>query len=313
MDKLLREIEDDITRIKTRLRYLDAIETELKTLAGSIGFNIKNDIIHQMVLDSYDMVVIDLASLCRGMLGQGGFFNQLNSHLKKLKRANLKKITAPTGQIHLTDPMTDQERKALERLVAGEARQRIKEGLDEAFERLFPPRPAKKQCWLEKIICTPTQPTPVEKVKQEDINHLKDRFEKLVKDVIRDRDAKRAHRYEKRKADEDVEKLSLGRLAEEFKKVEQIINDLRALTIGGHFIYNPPTHANPKTVAEDIADLMILGSHQLIVRHFGLEAAIKSGSSQILYQWQFREAFYLREWRKRLIKMLRLIQQKRNP
>ena len=292
MDNLLHEIEDDITRIKTRLCYLDAIETELEALAGSIGFNIKNDIVYQMVLDSYDMVVIDLASLCRGMLGQGGFFNQLNSHLKKLKRVNLKTIIVPTGQIHSTDPMTDQERKVLDRLVAEEARQRIKEGLDEAFERLFPSRLEKKQCWFKNLFCKSKQVKQIEKVTQEDINHLKSRFENLIKDVIRDRDAKRAHRYEKRKADESVEKLSIGRLAEEFKKIEQIINDLRALTIGGHFIYNAPTHASPKTVAKDIADLLILGSHQLIFRHFGVEAAIKSCNSQTLYQWQFRDAFY---------------------
>lgn len=313
MDKLLSEIENDIVRIKTRLRYLEAIETELKTLAGSVGFRIKNDIIYQMVMDSYDMVVIDLASLCRGMLGKGGFFNQLNSHLKKLKRTNAKNIVAPVGQIHSVTPMTDQEWVAFEHSVANEAKQRIKQSLDEAFERLFPPRPPKKQICFTKIFYSSPKAAPVEKVTQEDINLLKNRFETLVNDVIRDRDAKRAHRYEKRKANGGVEKLSIKRLAEDFKKIEQIINDLRALTIGGHFIYEPPTHASPQLVAKDVADLVILGSHQLIFRHFGVEEALKSGASILIYQQQFREAFYLKEWRKRLIKMLRLVQTKKYP
>src|SRR5690606_36181161 len=179
-EKLLKEIEDDIIRIKTRLRYLTEIETELKTLAGSVGFRIKNDIVYQMVLDSYDMIVIDLASLCRGMLGRGGFFNQLNSHLKKLKRVNLKKITPPAGQIHSLETMTDSERLALERVVAEESRRMIKDALDEAFDRLFPPRPPKQRFCFSRLASASPALIPVEKVTQDDINHLKDRFEKLV-------------------------------------------------------------------------------------------------------------------------------------
>lgn len=308
MEKLIEQIEIDIVRIKKRLTYLLEIERELALLSGGRPSTLKNDIIYQMVWDSYDMVVIDLASLCRWMKGKGGFFNQLNGHLKKFKRPNVKKIKVDEPYI-IEDPngpaMSTKEYKALAESMQEEVRNQIAKNINAAYDRLFPPLPLQKRkfpfCFLKQIPST----SSTNQVTQEHIKALKDKFDKLTEEVIHDRDSRRAHRYEKRKADSSIKMLSLKRINEQFKTLESIIGDIRIITIGGEFSYKSPFFASPSIVAKDIADMIFHGSIPMITNRFGLSMELRKCGASKMHYTQFREDFYLKYWRNILINMLK--------
>ena len=83
------------TELKTGLSNLVALKMRLPILQAFMdAFNamsergetvVRNDVVLQLVRDSFDMLVIDLASLCEG-LTKGGFFASLKEHAGLLRR-----------------------------------------------------------------------------------------------------------------------------------------------------------------------------------------------------------------------------------
>ena len=67
IEELLKEYESKISTIKKRFYALNAIVDETKRVTGGKNFRIRNDIIWDMVFDSFQMLIIDLASFCKGM------------------------------------------------------------------------------------------------------------------------------------------------------------------------------------------------------------------------------------------------------
>ena len=63
IEKLLKEYEDKVQTIKKRFYSLNAIVDETRRVTGGKDLNIRNDIIWDMVFDSYQMLIIDLSSL----------------------------------------------------------------------------------------------------------------------------------------------------------------------------------------------------------------------------------------------------------
>lgn len=55
---------------------------------------IRGDVVNHMLKDSYYMLVIDLASIARGMIKKGGFFRKLRNFLPELKSPSLKDVEA---------------------------------------------------------------------------------------------------------------------------------------------------------------------------------------------------------------------------
>jgi hypothetical protein len=87
-DELLESLEITVRRfVSIKLRYplllataeaLDRLILHLKK-SSHTAIVIRNDAVYQLLLDCFDMFVIDLASLRNGLIGRTGLFN----HLKK--------------------------------------------------------------------------------------------------------------------------------------------------------------------------------------------------------------------------------------
>ncbi len=75
---LLKEHEDTLLKIKQRYYFLQAFETVLSDRTKGHRFEIPNGTVYQCAFDCYDMLAIDLASLCRGMIGRGGLADVSN-------------------------------------------------------------------------------------------------------------------------------------------------------------------------------------------------------------------------------------------
>src|SRR5437764_15049555 len=96
LEELLVRTEHSIIEIKSRLAPLVEFETAMAALPKS-KLAIRNDIVMQLLRDSYSMMIIEFASLSRGMLAAGGFFNSLKNYCANLRRISYRKITAPRG------------------------------------------------------------------------------------------------------------------------------------------------------------------------------------------------------------------------
>ncbi len=279
-EELFASVEDDIIRIKRRLAYLMPLSAELELRAGAPQFPVRNDIVYQMFEDSYDMVVIDLASLSRGMMAAGGFFNRLNNHLRLLKRPALMDINVPAGVQGMEEHF----------------RTSVKDSIDAAFDRLFPDvvireRAASRPRWWHRYTKRPPS-----KVTQANTQALKNRFETIAEAVIRDRDARRAHRYERRRADKRTQMLGLNEIAQQFEKVEKVLNDLRLVALRSSFVYEPPLFANKQKTAEHLTDLILMGGIWHILHFFGVEQALSaSPGAPFRNYYQYRDAFYAKK------------------
>lgn len=99
--ELLEQHESDLLKIKKRHHFLKAFVEVLAIRTRGGLFDIHNDTVYQMAHDMNDMMAIDLASLCRGMIQRGGFFNKLQNHLAELRLARRNEIDPPKGTVNL--------------------------------------------------------------------------------------------------------------------------------------------------------------------------------------------------------------------
>ena len=97
---LLTDKENRLIHIKKRYFYLKEIEEELLRATSSKPFIPKNDIVWQMVQDSFEMLIIDFASFCKGLYcGKHNFIGQLGSCLNLFKIPSKESIVPPTHAI----------------------------------------------------------------------------------------------------------------------------------------------------------------------------------------------------------------------
>jgi hypothetical protein len=274
-EEVIRTCEDKVQTIKKRLYYLTPIQEQLKTVHKLTGQGIRNDILYQMVVDSYDMLVIDVASLCKGMYTNGGFFNHIKHHvarLKKLKRSKI--VVAPA--IIVGDGADDPEKvAATQASIAEHMKARIEQRSIEVLKRLFPDYEERKD----------------RPFNHSDIDKLMARFKNIHDKVIADRDSNRAHRYENE--DSRAERLPLSALEFHFKELEILLNDLRYLILDcSSFRYNNLNLANTERTAKDIADLICHGSINQVLQAVGITQELQNAGRKPPYYWKIRDDYY---------------------
>ncbi len=269
LEELIREHEDIILRIKTRLYFLIEFESQLVIATEKKNFKIKNDIVYRMIMDSWDMLVIDFASLAKGMMGEGGLFNQMKANLHQIKPLNKKKVEVPKGSIHFMNEYPSEEEL-----------NRIKVELDKNFvnEMLKGNRDA-----LFHLFPKAKQRDPL-KIRPEDIDDLKNEFEKLITDVIDDRNKHRAHKFENIKDKTSYEHLSFKILNVKFEEVEKLMNSIRLVVCNSSFGYADMNLANKTEVAKDLITMILWGSNKMIDMCSEINEKLNIGNKNVLSQ-----------------------------
>lgn len=278
IDELMWDYEKKILNLKKRYFYVSAFLDELTKRTDGRTFDIKNDILWQMITDSYSMLIIDLASLYKHLGEQGGFFGLLKEHSAKLRKTSYRKIDAPEPNIVNSpelpmDPVYDAQvrrevKEHFQKLVAG--------NMETCLHSLFPH----------------LQANPDQGVNHNNIDELKDRILKRADEVYADRDNLRAHRFQKGEVDKaDMKGLSLTQVGEHFDYIENFMNSLRMVTLKGSMAYNDMNHAGSERTAEDVVDIVTMGSIQSAFNDFGVPKALEATDGPHYY-YQFRERFY---------------------
>lgn len=277
IEELFRQHEDTILRIKTRLYFLIELEDELQAITRKKTFKIKNDISYRTIVDTWDMLVIDLASLGRGMLGRGGFFNQLKANLGEVNTAKKKDIEAPGGSIHsVGEPLLEEDL----------ARVRIE--LDEHFVEMVYKA---QQEQLFKLFPKLKDRNP-RKISHQDVDDLKDRFEAIVRDIISDRDTNRAHKFENLNNKIIQPRLDFKILAKKFEEIEEMLNGLRSISIQSTFGYSDMNFANKRETAKDLVNSILWGTVRMMDVFSGLNRELSSPHiGRNLYGWMIRDHF----------------------
>jgi hypothetical protein len=78
---ILWEKEAALIEMKMNHYFLKAFDDRMRRLTRGKPFKLKNDIVRRLIYNNWHMLVIDLGSFSKGMLGKGGFFNQLKANL----------------------------------------------------------------------------------------------------------------------------------------------------------------------------------------------------------------------------------------
>jgi hypothetical protein len=278
IDELIREYEQKILMLKKRYYYLKSFLDELTKRTNGLTFDIKNDILWQMMTDSYSMLIIDLASLYKNLGEQGGFFGLLKIHSAKLRKTSYRNIDAPEPNI-LTmpgSPITPGYEARLRREVKEDFQKTVAYNMEKCLYRLFPH----------------LQGNPDQGVCQGDIEKLKDRILKRADEIYTDRDNLRAHRFQKGDVDKATLKgLTLKDVGAHFEYIEDFMNSLRMVTLQSSMDYNDMNHSNVKCTAEDVVDIIVMGSTLNVFNTFGVAEALKLTNGPHFY-YQFRERFY---------------------
>jgi hypothetical protein len=166
-EAVLAHIRTLIT-IKARLPFLLALSEELGRIG--VGKPVRNDILLQVAHDSFDLLVIDLASLREGMTnGDGSALHLLTKHTAKLRRFRLEDCNPRIQAVDESSP-------AIVKSLNDHVRQTMADGMNKSFDRLFPEG---------------------EPVTGPHVKALMARFRKDTEATDRDRNRVRAHLYER--------------------------------------------------------------------------------------------------------------------
>ncbi|PIP95052.1 MAG: hypothetical protein COW00_17845 [Bdellovibrio sp. CG12_big_fil_rev_8_21_14_0_65_39_13] len=258
---LIEEHERYFLIVKKRFYFLENILKELDSTTKSKRFNIRGDVIYQMLRDSYSMLVIDLASIGRGMIRKKGFFRKLPNFAKELEKPTQKLIAKSYFAAH------QRQDSFLESLI-------LKSCL-ESYGRLFP------GC-ISKGKSMPTQ---------DDFNDLKENFYSICEAIIKDRDRNRAHSYENAETrKESVRLLTIKDLEEKFFKLEKLMNDLRLICSNSSYGSNDVNFSNSEGMAKSIVDLILIGDHNSINIAFGISQDMKDSFG--IYPYEYRNPYY---------------------
>jgi hypothetical protein len=227
-----------------------------------------------MIVDSFDMLVIDMASLCKGMYESGGFFGQLKQHVSRIKKRTRDAIVVPQGTVMIMGPHTQADIDRIQASSAEHFKSEIERNLLEALERLFPGYEQRKDRPLN----------------HDDIEQLKQRFKQLHGKVIADRDANRAHKYQNE--GKQADRLDLSALEFHFGELETLLNDLRFIILDSSFSYNDMNMADAKRTAGDIADIVFNRSINDFAQTLGINDALQAAGHQYPYYWKIRDDYY---------------------
>jgi len=120
----------------------------------------------------------------------------------------------------------------------------------------------------------------------EDIDALRSASREELEHVVDDRDAFRAHPYERMRKG-TAQMLKINEISLALEAAERLLNDLRLLIGRGQLVYSYQSLTNREETAKDLVDLVLFGSVLLLATHIGANALqVKSA-----FWWQRRDAF----------------------
>jgi len=276
LKELIEQHENTLIRIKMRLFFLLSFEEELIKITREKPFTIRNDIVYRSIFDIWDMLIIDLASLSKGMLGRGGFFNQFKANLNQFKPKKKTDIEAPLGTIHSVDPLPQDRLDEIKvELDAHFVEMAYRTHQKQLFD-LFPNLGKRKE----------------KKVKPEDVDELKDRFEQIVLEVIHDRDENRAHRYEDLKNKTAQTRLTFKKLEIKFRDIENILNAIKIIATGINLANNDLNYVSKEVTSEELIFAILWGGNKNLDHLAGINKQMNSApKSEKVYGWMLREKF----------------------
>ena len=262
LEEVLREHEDTLQKIKRRLYFLLEFEEQLKIITQDKKYHIRNDIIASLIDDVWSMLVIDLSSFGKSMLGSGGFFNQLKTSLNHVKPVSRTKINPPKGIIHFNDETSPSEidriNSALDKYIVEMLRTENRE----ALFTLFPNAKGRNPLTIQHT----------------DVDELMKRFEVIIVDIVNDRDNNRAHRHERKKHKHVPNRVGTEKIKHTFAKIETLLNQIRSIVSQSHFSYSDMNRANTKEVAKDLVMMLLWGTNRMIDMRSGLNDALSSNN-----------------------------------
>lgn len=247
------------------MHYQEAIGRDLGEMKSRI--TIRNDVIQQLVYDTFDMLVNDLTSFCEGMTQKGGLLEKMKKathHFKPKTAEDGDKSSAVSSELPIALGQTEEASWR-----ANDLEQYLLRGHRTVFNSLFPGAAHR----------------PGSVVTKKDINLLVVRFKTLYKKVKTYRDAVSAHRYER--GEKNVESPTLGEVRTLLDEVENLMNQIRIILLDSSLAYHCFFRWNTEGTASDLLDLAVCGSSSDVRESFGLSED-QSGK----YFWQLREAYY---------------------
>jgi hypothetical protein len=231
-----------LLRIKARLPLLLAVVAEAKRISAEDRL-VRNDIVVRMFLDSSDMLVIDLCSLRDQVSRPGGMFLRLKQHTPNLRRFRPRDCDVEWMRVE------EWSRESQEAHLEGE-RQKMAQEWNRHFDFLFPDG---------------------EPVTHDKIDALISRFLADTKATEADRDKARAHRYEEDPSVAARHVQPLEGVQAQVAVFEKYFHSLCWLLTGANYqLDGPGFSANVEGTAQDMADLILLGSINEATVQYGL-------------------------------------------
>jgi hypothetical protein len=264
----LREAIHSLLVIKGRLPVLQAVAQELKRMQGGQDYRVRNDAVLRVVRDSYDMLVVDLASLREGVTGRRGLFKKLRRHRHDLRRFGPDDVDLRPIQ-YIGTPLS----KTAEAEFIASERAWMAARWNEVFDRLFPDGAS---------------------VTKAQVDDLMNRFRKDTEPTKNDRNRVRAHRYEEASNGSAAYFQTLGQVEAQIQVFERYFNDLFLVLAKGSYEMTPLVAANAEGTARDLADLILLGSINWAVIRYGLVPEKAAPGDLPPWYWHRRKEFYER-------------------
>jgi hypothetical protein len=230
-----------------------------------------------MLLSERDMLIVDLSSWAKELYRKADKSNSTDGFLRSLSPSDLNALSL-RGDTEAADPAlrpivhVDGEPMdpGLDLLINEHVSDMNSDWRETAFDRLFP-----------------TAPDDVPS--RADIEELSERLYNDFTPLRRDRNAHRAHKFERGKK-ADAAWLVPADVAVHFKRCQELVMDLRGLSSNYQFMH-PNVRANPdEGEAQDVVDLVMCGSIMWIW-HYG--AGADSSPERPSY-WQKRQEYYAR-------------------
>jgi hypothetical protein len=247
----LSALELDLLSFAERLGYIIHVQAELERATKGKVFTIYHEPIWRVLLDSRDMIVVDLDSWVESIHGAGGFLKSLSTADRSALRLEWPHASASPGE--------DWMEEEIARL-NGASRAK-------AFERLFPGITGE----------------PVD----DDFEALGKRLVKLFRPLWRDRNQHRAHKYDKA-IPKTAAMLSPAEVVTYLEHCQQFVADLRFLSSSSSFTsYGYKIKEKKARKARDVVDLILFGDIGWIAE-FGF---LKVHAEGLEYYWQKRDAY----------------------
>lgn len=283
-DAIITPYENLLLDLERRLYFIEAVEKELSGKSEGATFEVRGDIFWMMYQDMYKVLIIELKSFVTALIGESGFLNQMNNFLSGLKVPGRDKIATPRGSNQfLNFQPSEEEIKRMERELNVAFRKQYQEDIKSLLRELFP-----------RLRGVDDAGSPEFKVTQDDLKELKDRL-KLDEHEIGSSRHTLAHRHDKGPYSTPNRVILPTGIRTLTNQLEKLLNDFRAVVGQSTFAYNDMNMSGSENTAEDFAELVSIGSINMVYNKFGVDKAIgdfRDARQKNVFFYQFREEYW---------------------